>query len=70
MDDDLFRQAARLILQNRKASVSLIQRRLKIGFARAGRIMDMMEEAGIVGPLRGPRSRAKSWSTPPSTSPR
>lgn len=57
LDEDLFRQAARLILQNRKASVSLIQRRMKIGFARAGRLMDMMEQAGIVGPYRGSKPR-------------
>jgi S-DNA-T family DNA segregation ATPase FtsK/SpoIIIE len=57
MDEELFRRATRLILQNRKASVSLIQRRLKIGFARAGRLMDMMEQAGIVGPYRGSKPR-------------
>ena len=57
LEDDLFRAAARLILQNRKASVSLIQRRLKIGFARSGRLMDMMEEAGIVGEYQGSKPR-------------
>ena len=53
----MFRRAAILILENRKASVSLIQRRLKIGFARAGRVMDQMEQAGIVGPYQGSKPR-------------
>lgn len=56
-DQDLFDIALRLILESRKASVSYIQRRLKIGYARAGRIMDMMEDQGIVGPYRGSRPR-------------
>jgi len=56
-DDELFERAIRLILENRKASVSLIQRRLKLGFARAGRIMDMLEEAGIVGENVGSKPR-------------
>jgi S-DNA-T family DNA segregation ATPase FtsK/SpoIIIE len=57
IDDVLFRRATRLILEHRKASVSLLQRRMKIGFARAGRLMDMMEEAGIVGPFVGSKPR-------------
>lgn len=57
IDADLFREAVILVLENRKASVSLIQRRLKIGYARAGRLMDMMEEAGIVGENRGSKPR-------------
>jgi DNA segregation ATPase FtsK/SpoIIIE, S-DNA-T family len=55
--DELLRRAIILVLQNRKASVSLIQRRLKIGFARAGRLMDQMEAAGIVGPYQGSKPR-------------
>ncbi len=57
IDEELFIQAARLILSHRKASVSLLQRRLKIGFARAGRVMDMLEERGIVGPNVGSKVR-------------
>ncbi len=56
-DDDLFDKALILILENKKASVSLIQRRLKLGYARAGRIMDMLEEAGIVGENLGSKPR-------------
>ncbi|MBN1475494.1 DNA translocase FtsK [Candidatus Sumerlaeota bacterium] len=55
--DDHLRRAIVLVLKNRKASVSLIQRRMKIGFARAGRLMDQMEAAGIVGPYQGSKPR-------------
>jgi S-DNA-T family DNA segregation ATPase FtsK/SpoIIIE len=57
IDDELYTQAVKLILKARKASVSLIQRRLKVGYARAGRLMDMMEEAGIVGEFQGSKPR-------------
>jgi len=57
LDDDLYEPALRLILESRKASVSLIQRRLKIGYARAGRLMDLMEDRGIVGPYQGSKPR-------------
>lgn len=56
-DDELFKQAVKLILENKKASVSLIQRRMRIGYARAGRLMDMMEDAGIVGENKGSKPR-------------
>lgn len=57
IDEALVRAAARLILESRKASVSLIQRRLKVGFARAGRLMDMLEEMGVVGEFKGSKPR-------------
>ena len=56
-DEELYNMALRLVLESRKGSVSYIQRRMKIGYARAGRIMDMMEEQGIVGPYLGSKPR-------------
>lgn len=55
--DPLFEDAARLVVSSRQASVSMLQRRMKIGFARAGRIMDELEAAGIVGSSRGSKTR-------------
>lgn len=56
-DEDLYEMALHLILESRKASVSYIQRRMKIGYARAGRIMDLLEDRGIVGPYQGSKPR-------------
>jgi S-DNA-T family DNA segregation ATPase FtsK/SpoIIIE len=56
-DEELYQRALRMILETRKPSVSMIQRRMKIGYARAGRLMDMMEDAGIVGPYQGSKPR-------------
>lgn len=58
--DDLdtnFEEAARIIVQHQQGSTSLIQRRLKLGYNRAGRIMDQLEAAGIVGPNAGSKAR-------------
>jgi S-DNA-T family DNA segregation ATPase FtsK/SpoIIIE len=57
LTDELYERSLRLILESKKASVSLIQRRLKIGYARAGRLMDLMEDRGIVGPYQGSKPR-------------
>jgi S-DNA-T family DNA segregation ATPase FtsK/SpoIIIE len=57
IDDALVRAAARTILEARKGSTSLVQRRLKVGFARAGRLMDMLQEMGIVGAYNGSKPR-------------
>jgi S-DNA-T family DNA segregation ATPase FtsK/SpoIIIE len=55
--DPLFQDAARLIVQNQMGSTSLIQRRMKLGYNRAGRLMDQLERAGIVGPNLGSKAR-------------
>lgn len=53
VDEDLLQSAIALIRETQRASVSLLQRRLKIGYNRAGRLMDQLEDRGIVGPVRG-----------------
>ena len=55
--DDLFNEAARIIVQHQQGSASLLQRRLNIGYNRAGRLIDQMEAAGIVGPNKGSKAR-------------
>jgi S-DNA-T family DNA segregation ATPase FtsK/SpoIIIE len=55
--DDMFEDAARLIVQNQHGSTSMIQRRLKLGYNRAGRIMDQLEAMGVVGPSEGSKVR-------------
>jgi len=55
--DSLFEDAARLIVQNQVGSTSLLQRRMKLGYNRAGRLMDQLESAGIVGPNQGSKAR-------------
>jgi len=55
--DPLFEDAARLIVQNQVGSTSLLQRRMKLGYNRAGRLMDQLESAGIVGPNQGSKAR-------------
>lgn len=56
-EDDLFEESARIIVAHQQGSVSLLQRRLKVGYARAARLVDMLEEAGIVGPFTGSKAR-------------
>jgi len=56
-DDDLFDEAARLVITERQASASFLQRRLRVGFSRAGRLIDMMEADGLVGPSQGSKAR-------------
>lgn len=55
--DDNFEAAVQIVLENNKASASFLQRRLEIGYARAARILDQMEERGIIGPSRGAKAR-------------
>ncbi len=56
-DDELMTQSREIILQNGKASTTLLQRRLRLGYARAARIMDLLEEQGFIGPGAGAKPR-------------
>jgi len=56
-DDPMYDQAARLVVASRKASASYIQRKLRLGYARSARLLDMMEQQGVVGPSQGSRGR-------------
>lgn len=55
--DDLFEEAARIVVHHQQGSTSLLQRRLKLGYNRAGRLMDQLEAAGVVGPNAGSKAR-------------
>lgn len=56
-EDELLSEAARLILESGQASISMLQRKLRIGYSRAARLIDMLEEKGLVGPFEGTKSR-------------
>lgn len=56
-DDDMFHDAVNVVIENRKASTSLLQRRLRIGYGRAARLIEQMEEQGIIGQADGSRPR-------------
>ena len=56
-DDDLYQDAVRCVIESGKASASLLQRRLRVGYGRASRLIDTMEEQGIIGPADGARPR-------------
>ncbi len=61
--DPLFNEAAALIVQSQMGSTSLLQRRMKLGYNRAGRLMDQLEAAGIVGPSKGSKVREVLYKT-------
>ena len=56
-DDDMFRDAVGVVIENHKASTSLLQRRLRIGYGRAARLIEQMEDQGIIGQADGSRPR-------------
>ena len=56
-DDPLAWEAAKLVVENQLGSTSMLQRRMKLGYARAGRVMDLLEEMGVVGPAQGSKPR-------------
>jgi S-DNA-T family DNA segregation ATPase FtsK/SpoIIIE len=56
-DEELYKQAMQVVVESRKASASLLQRRLKVGYARAARLLDQMEEQGVIGPVNGAKPR-------------
>jgi len=63
-EDPLYEEAKKLVIETKKASSSLLQRRLKVGYARAARLIDILEERGVVGPGEGAKPREILVSSP------
>jgi S-DNA-T family DNA segregation ATPase FtsK/SpoIIIE len=62
-EDPLYEEAKRVVIEAKKASASLLQRKLRIGYARAARLIDMMEDRGVVGPADGAKPREVYFKT-------
>lgn len=56
-EDELYDQAVQIVLEAKQASVSLLQRRMRVGYTRAARLVDAMEAKGVVGPYEGSKPR-------------
>jgi S-DNA-T family DNA segregation ATPase FtsK/SpoIIIE len=65
-DDEKFDEAVQVVLETGQASISMVQRRLRVGYTRAARLIDMMEMRGIVGPHIGSKAREILVSMPPN----
>ncbi|MCK4807224.1 MAG: hypothetical protein KAT09_06240, partial [Candidatus Aegiribacteria sp.] len=57
IDDPLFGKAKQVVVHTQQGSVSIIQRRLRVGYSRAASLIDMLEQAGVVGPFQGSKAR-------------
>lgn len=68
-DDDMYEDAKRVVMEAGKASTSYIQRKLRIGYSRAARLMDLLEERGVIGPADGAKPRSVVGGGSPSASP-
>ena len=55
--DEMYDEAVRVVVETNQASVTILQRRLRLGYGRAARLVDMMEQQGIVGPYAGSKAR-------------
>ncbi len=65
MDDDRYEEAVEIVHRAGQASVSMLQRKMTIGFARAGRLIDIMERRGVIGPAKGPGKMREVYGVAP-----